>query len=84
VREYAHNWVADHPDELALIRRVFAAADDRRIPSQVRPEDKAALAAWVEDRVLNSPLPLPVGWQDWPPRFVHRKPHRDLADFEPI
>ena len=60
---------------------MFEAADDRVIPSRVRPEDKIALAAWVTDRVMNSPGPLPALFEEWPPRFVHCKPHQDRGDF---
>ena len=83
VRQHAADWIAEHPDELALIKRVWQAADDRVIPSRIRPEDKASLTDWVTDRVMNSPMPVP-DWLGWPPRFVHLEPHRDLADFHPI
>lgn len=43
--ERVARWLRDHPDDAALIRRCWR--DDRR----ASPEDKAALARWVESMV---------------------------------
>lgn len=68
----ARAWMHDHPGDVPLLRRCW-----RKGPRST-PEDKAALAAWVTDRVMTCPWPAP--WVDWPPRYVHVQPHRDLSD----
>lgn len=45
-------------------------------------EDCEALAAWVRRVVLASKLVTP--FDDWPPRYVHSRPHLDLGEFHRI
>ena len=78
--EKAQQWIIQHPEDYALLRRVFDAADDREIPSKVTPQDKDALSEWVTRTVMNAPRLVAVS-DLWPPRFHHEQAHRDRADF---
>jgi hypothetical protein len=63
-----------HPEVTPLLQRCWRNRD------RSSAADKAALALWVTDRVMNAPLTI-LSWEDWPPRFNHCQPHRDLSDF---
>lgn len=66
--------MASHPETVPLLRRTF----HKGARSSVR--DQAQLAAWVTHTVMTAPT-WRGPWDDWPPRFTHCQPHRDLSDF---
>ena len=80
-------WAGDHAEITDLLRRCWRndAAYDRSHAAanrvQQEPGDAEALSAWVTATVMSSPVP--VAFAEWPVRFVHRAPHRDLSDFFP-
>lgn len=81
MQEAARRYVEANPDTVGLLRRCWRAEDERNHET-ISDEDRQALADWVADRVLHSPLPVP--WGDWPMRFTHRSPHHDLSEFFPV